>query len=143
MISMGYEIKPFANLSGANLCGANLRCADLHCAKLRCADLSGANLRGADLSGADLSGANLRGADLSGANLRGADLDFSCWPLWCGSIGVIVDAKLARQLAAHFCAVECNDPKYIRARAAIMDFAKLSHRAFECGLLSKQDDYPF
>ena len=128
MISMGYEIKPFANLSGANLCGANLRCVDLHCAKLRCADLSGANLRG---------------ADLSGANLRGADLDFSCWPLWCGSIGVIVDAKLARQLAAHFCAVECNDPKYIKARAAIMDFAKLSHKAFECGLLSKQDDYPF
>jgi uncharacterized protein YjbI with pentapeptide repeats len=120
---MGYEIKPFANLRGADLCGA---------------DLCGANLRCADLSGA-----NLRGADLSGANLRGADLDFSCWPLWCGSIGVIVDAKLARQLAAHFCAVECNDPKYIKARAAIMDFAKLSHRAFECGLLSKQDDYPF
>ena len=59
-----------AYLRGANLSGA---------------DLSGAYLRGAYLRGADLSGANLRGADL-----RGADLDFSCWPLWCGSLAVKV-----------------------------------------------------
>ena len=51
MIINGYEIKPGANLSGADLSGANLR-------------------------GADLSGANLRGANLSGANLRGAVLPF-------------------------------------------------------------------
>ena len=40
-----FEIKPFADLRGA--------------------DLSGANLRGANLSGADLRGANLWGANLS------------------------------------------------------------------------------
>ena len=50
----------------------------------------------ADLSEANLSGANLRGADLSGANL-----DMSCWPLWCGSLGVKIDEKLKKQLMYH------------------------------------------
>ena len=102
-----------------------------------------ANLSGADLSGANLSWADLSRADLSGANLSGANLDFSSWPLWCGSVHAKVDVMIARQLAAHFCAVECDDPEYVKARSAIMDFAKLSHRAFECGLLSEQDDCPF
>jgi hypothetical protein len=33
----------------------------------------------------------LKGANLQNADLRGADLDYSCWPLWCGSLGVIAD----------------------------------------------------
>ena len=86
----GYEIKPGANLVGANLRGANLVNADLRYANLEGADLWSANLRGAnlwsanlrganlwcaDLVGADLRGANLQGADLRGANLQGADLE--------------------------------------------------------------------
>ena len=67
----------------ANLCGANLR---------------GADLCGADLCGADLRGANLCGANLRGADLCGADLDFSCWPLWCGSKDVKADDRLVAQL---------------------------------------------
>jgi len=43
----GYEIAPFADLSGANLSGANLRGADLRGANLRDADLCGAYLYGA------------------------------------------------------------------------------------------------
>ena len=78
---------------------------------------------------ADLRGADLRGADLRGADLRGADLDFSCWPLWCGSVGVKVDARIAAQLAAHFCALVCDDPAYLAAREALLPFAKTSHRA--------------
>ena len=78
-----------------------------------------ANLRMADLSG----------ADLSGANLSGANLDYSCWPLWCGSKGVKVDARIAAQLAAHFCAIECTDGAYLAARKAVLEFAKTSHRA--------------
>jgi hypothetical protein len=78
------ELKPFANLSeadlsGADLRGADLRGADLCEAHLRGADLCGANLSRADLCGANLSRANLSEANLSeanlsGANLRGADL---------------------------------------------------------------------
>lgn len=55
-----------------------------------------ANLHGADLSSADLCRANLRGADL-----RGANLDYSCFPLWCGSLGVHIDDRLAIQLLYH------------------------------------------
>ena len=47
----GYEIKP-----GANLWGANLEGADLWGANLRNAYLEGANLEGADLEGADVTG---------------------------------------------------------------------------------------
>ncbi|MDY6958315.1 MAG: pentapeptide repeat-containing protein, partial [Halobacteriota archaeon] len=60
-----------------------------------------ANLRGANLRGADLRGADLRWANLRWANLRGANLDFSVWPLWCGSSNVKIDERLARQLLAH------------------------------------------
>ncbi len=69
------DIKPYANLRGADLRGADLRGADLHGADLHGADLRGADLYGANLYGANLHGADLRGADLRGADLRGADLD--------------------------------------------------------------------
>jgi hypothetical protein len=105
----------------------------------KCADLTGADLRSADLTGADLTGADLRSADLTGANLTGADLrsadiDFSCWPLWCGSKNVKVDARIATQLAAHFCVLDCDDKEYQKARKAVLKFAKTSHRAEELGL---------
>ena len=84
------------NREEAERCKKNLRGADLREANLR-----GANLCEADLSRADLCGADLRGASLRGANLCGANLDFSQWPLWCGSENVKIDERLARQLLAH------------------------------------------
>jgi len=123
-----------ADLSGADLSGADLSGADLSGADLSGADLSYADLSGADLSGADLSYADLRDANLRDANLRDANLDFSCWPLWCGSKSVKVDRRIAAQLAAHFCVLDCDDPDYIKARDAVMEFAKTSHRAKELGL---------
>ena len=102
------------------------------------ANLSGANLSDADLSGAKLRGANLSGAKLSDADLRGANLDFSCWPLWCGSLAVKVCKRIAVQLAYHFCKLDCDDPEYIAARNAILDFANQFHRVDECGKLEKR-----
>ena len=93
-----------------------------------------ADLRWAILSGADLRMADLRMADLRGADLRGADLDYSCLPLWCGSKGMIVDRRIAAQIAAHFCALTCDDPDFQSARTTILDFAKTSHRAKDLGL---------
>ena len=75
--------------------------ADLRGANLRGADLCSANLRGADLSEADLREADLRGADLRSADLCDANLDYSAWPLWCGSLGVHIDDRLALQLLYH------------------------------------------
>lgn len=82
---------------------------------------------------ADLYRADLCGANLYGANLRGANLDYSCWPLWCGSLDVKVDARIARQLAYYFCCLDCDDPEYLEARKAIAKFANGFHRVDECG----------
>lgn len=98
-------------------------------------DLRGANLHEADLRGANLREADLCGADLCGANLCGANIDYACWPLWCGSLGVKVDVCIARQLAYHLCALDCDDLAYIKARNAILDFANQFHRDRECGIL--------
>ncbi len=70
----GYQISPYADLSGANLSGADLHGADLRYANLHSADLRYADLSGANLRDANLRKANLRSANLSGANLRYADL---------------------------------------------------------------------
>ena len=65
------------------------------------ADLQEADLQEADLQEADLQEANLRLADLRWADLREANLDFSAWPLWCGSLNVTVSLDFVRQLSYH------------------------------------------
>ena len=86
------------------------------------------------LTGADLRSANLTCANLRIANLQGADLDYSCLPLWCGSNGIIVDRRIAAQIAAHFCALECDDPDFLAAREAVLPFAQASHIADALGI---------
>ena len=108
--------------------------ADLSDADLSDADLRGANLRSADLRGADLGGANLRGADLGGANL-----DYSCYPLWCGSLHLKADKRLACQLAYHLCSMQCDDADYIKMRNSILGFANQFHRVDECGELEERE----
>ena len=88
-----------------------------------------------DLSVANLRGADLRGANLRDANLSGADLDFSCWPLWCGSLKAKTDKRLACQLAYHLCSMQCDDAEYINMRNSILAFANQFHRVDECGTL--------
>ncbi len=114
--------------------GQNLRGVNLEYANLRYTILTGA-----DLSCSSLLGADLQGASITNANLAGANIDFSCWPLWCGSRGVKVDKRIAAQLAAHFCALDCDDPEYIKARDSILEFARTSYRARNLGLF--KDEY--
>lgn len=90
-----------ANLRGADLLGAELRNANLLGADLRGADLRNANLLGANLQDAYLRNANLQDADLRGADLRGANLDYSCVPLWCGSLLANMDDRQVKQLLYH------------------------------------------
>jgi len=123
-----------ADLGCANLHGANLRYADLHEANLGYADLHGADLRYADLGGADLHEANLHGANLRGADLHEANIDFSCWPLWCGSKDVRVDLKIVYQLLAHVACLQCNDKEFEKIKNAIILYAEKSHRAKDLGL---------
>ena len=86
--------------------------------------LQGADLWGADLQGAYLRKANLRGANLRGADLQGANIDFSCWPLWCGSKGAKIDRSIFAQLAYHLCAVDVAEEECKEAQKALLHIAK-------------------
>ena len=104
-----------------------------------------ANGKRADLYGADLYGANLRGADLYDADLRGANLDFSCWPLWCGSLHVKIDDRIAHQLIYHVCSAIISSPevsdsiKDIMLLQPVLGLANKFHRVDECGILKKEE----
>ena len=141
------------NLRGANLGEADLRFADLIEADLIEADLGGANLGGAylgkanlhdsDLGGANLSGANLIGADLSGADLLGADIDFSCLPLWRGSLTAKFDDKQIMQFMYHIVKAGLSSPNVSdRIKSELEKLIPLAndfHRAIECGIVETID----
>ena len=132
-----------AYLQGANLRGANLLGADLQRANLLDANLLGADLQRANLLDADLRGADLRDADLRGADLRDADLDYSCLPLWCGSLGAHFDDKQLKQIAYHLVKAGLqskNASEEAKAELAkLIDFANGFHRVQECGKIVKED----
>ena len=128
----------------ANLRDADLRGADLRGANLRGADLCGADLRDADLRDANLRDANLRGAylcdaNLCGANLYDADLDFSCLPLWCGSLSANFDDSQIIQLIYH--AVKAGLSSKNTSNEVKEELSKLKalankfHRVNECGII--------
>ena len=141
----------YASLSYADLRGASLRYADLSHAYLRGAnlshaDLSGADLSDADLRDADLTGANLRDADLTGADLRGANLrdtnlDYSCLPLWCGSLEAHFDDKQLVQIAYHLVKAGLQSKNASEETktelSKLIDFANKFHRVGECGEIKK------
>lgn len=103
------------------------------------ANLRGADLLNANLRGADLRSANLLDADLRCADLRDAKLDYSCWPLWCGSLDAYIDDRIARQLLYHLmrpCLVSPNvseDFKRALFTKELIAEANEFHRAEECG----------
>ena len=67
--------------------------------------------------------ANLTRANLTRANLTRADIDYSAWPLWCGTCNVKVDKNIAAQLAMHFCWLNCDDPEVKAAQEAVKTLA--------------------
>lgn len=112
--------------------------ANLIGAYLREADLRGANLIGADLHGANLIGANLREADL-----RCANLDYSCLPLWCGSLQAHFDDRQLKQIAYHLVKAGLHSQNASeetkRELEKLIDFANGFHRAKECGIIKKPE----
>ena len=141
----------YASLSYSDLRGASLRYANLSHAYLRGADLSHADLSGADLSDADLRDANLKyanlrdadltGADLRGANLRDTNLDYSCLPLWCGSLEAHFDDRQLVQIAYHLVKAGLQSKNASEETktelSKLIDFANKFHRVDECGEIKK------
>ena len=115
---------------------------ELHKKWLKCnSDGERADLSSADLSSADLRYTNLCYADLCSANLSFANLDFSCLPLCCGSKDMIVDIKIAYQVAAHLCVLSVQNKdgsqnkEFLKIREMIISFAQKSHRANDLKLI--------
>lgn len=137
-----------ANLRGANLCKANLQGADLCSANLQDADLYSANLQGAylqdaDLRGANLFDANLYDADLQDADLQDADIDYSCLPLWCGSLGANFDSRQLKQIAYHLVKAGLQSTNATdedrRELSKLIDYANGFHRVQECGFIRSEE----
>ena len=129
---------PGADLRGADFLWANLIGADLRNANLRNADLRNANLRNANLRDANLRNANLRDADLSGANL-----DYSCLPLWFGSLQEHFDDRQLKQIAYHLVKAGLHSKNASeetkRELEKLIDFANGFHRVEECGIIKKPE----
>ena len=101
--------------------------------------LNGNGGRRAVLNHADMRHTDLSHTDLSHANLRGTNLDYSCWPLWCGSLNAHIDTRLAVQLLYHLmrpCLVsEGVDDEFKKAlfTPELIEWANKFHRVEECG----------
>ena len=137
-----------ANLRRANLRRADLRGADLSEAYLRRANLTRADIRRADLRGANLSGAklnrvDLRGTDLKETDLSGADLDFSCLPLWCGSLNAHFDDRQLYQIAYHLVRAGLHSKNASEETknelSKLIDFANKFHRVEQCGEIKREE----
>lgn len=131
-----------ANLRGANLKGARLWDADLYGAILCDSELEGVSFMRANLRYADLKYTNLRGANLIDAHLYGADLDYSCLPLWCGSLKAKIDKRIFCQILYHTLrAGQSVDDPEVQALFAIPEVVALAdkfHRVKECGRILNQ-----
>lgn len=95
-------------------------------------------------NGADLRGADLRGADLSDANLHRADLDYSCFPIWCGSLTVKIDKRVFCQLLYHTLragqSVDDPEVKKLFAIPEVVALANQFHRVEECGKIKTESE---
>ena len=107
------------------------------------ANLSGANLHWANLSRANLYWADLREADLREANLSRANLDFSCLPLWCGSLSANFDDRQLIQIAYHLVKAGLNSSnasdEVKKELAKLIDLANKFHRVDECGKIEYKE----
>lgn len=94
-----------------------------------------------DTNGTEGRRANLSSADLRGADLRGADLDFSCLPLWCGSLSAHFDDKQLRQIAYHLVRAGLQSKNASdetkKELSKLIEFANGFHIVDECGLIAE------
>ena len=87
--------------------------------------------------------ADLKRADLKGADLKGAALDYSCIPLWCGSLDVHFDDIQLYQIAYHlvrpglYSKNASEETK--KELSKLIDFANKFHRVEQCGEIKLEE----
>ena len=78
-------------------------------------------------------------ADLRGADLSGANLDFSCLPLWCGSLNAEFDDKQIIQIVYHAVKSGINSKntsdEVKNELSKLIGLANKFHRVQECGTI--------
>lgn len=130
-----------ADLRYADLSNVDLSYADLSYADLRYANLKASNLRYANLHGANLQGVNLMNVNLDYSNLKCVNLDYSCLPLYCGSIKANMDDRQVIQLLYHTLSVvkySNNVSEELKEKLLTDDnlaVANEFHNIKECGVL--------
>ena len=71
------------------------------------------------------------------ADLHEADIDFSCLPLWCGSLSAHFDDRQLKQIAYHLVKAGLHSKNASEETKAelkkIVNFANGFHRVGECG----------
>lgn len=83
---------------------------------------------------------NIIMADLTGAKFINVTLDYSGFPLHCGSFDFTSDIKIPAQLAYHLCRIICDDPIVIKAQSHLNELANKFHRAVECEYIYNEED---
>ena len=144
----------YADMQDVDMRGADMRRADMQDADMQEADMRGANMqranlqyadmRHADMHGANLEGADMHGANLEGANMRGTDIDYSAWPLWCGSLKAHVDNRIAIQLLYHALSVVQHSPyvsEDIKRTLLTPDVVKVANRFHRVGECEKLETF--
>lgn len=120
---------------------ANMQHANMQYADMRGTNLRNANMQHANMQDVNLQDADMRGADMRDADMRDADIDYSAWPLWCGSLKAHVDDRIAIQLLYHTLSVVQHSPyvsdelKRVLLTEPVVDIANRFHRVDECGKL--------
>ena len=82
-------------------------------------------------------------ANLTEANLRGANLDYSCLPLWCGSLKANFDDKVTTQILYHLLSIATHsnnvsqELKDILLTDSLIEQANKFHRVNECGKIER------
>jgi uncharacterized protein YjbI with pentapeptide repeats len=112
--------------------------ANLTKASLRNCDLVGTSFYKATLVYADLTGSNLFKANLRNADIRYAHIDFTSFPLSCGSLNLKIDIGKACQFLYHLCSMKCDDEEFMAIRESLLPFANRFHRVEEVGFLEAE-----
>lgn len=82
-------------------------------------------------------------AVLRWADLKGAALDYSCIPLWCGSLDVHFDDIQLYQIAYHLVRAglysKNASEETKKELSKLIDFANKFHRVEQCGEIKREE----
>lgn len=114
--------------------------SDFSATQFNSCNMDSCDMNNAILHGVQFCRCNTRGMHLNGSDMTGANIDYSAWPMWCGSYGVKVDRRLFEQLVMHLCGVVVDDREYWNVQQTLKSIAMRHPRAQEFLCLREDDE---